>query len=272
MSILEEIFDYPFLIKIFDKLLTDKEKINMISINKYLNNKKYKLKFYNNKKCYPNDQKYWYFDCLTKIEIGISFRLPKFVKYLKINETNKFIKIGNFPETVTHYHFDNGSTNFVSAISIPHSCKHLYIKNLSCQHDLSKNVTHLEIDSYDDSIFHVPKSITHLKINCKIRFIESKTLTHLELKFDYNTILNTPNLKCVTFESLYNLKFIDSLPSSVKYLKFKSIFPSLLNLLNLSNIERIKFNAYCETNFPPHIKISYYNKINDLSIAGFKYN
>ena len=38
MSILEEIFDYPFLIKIFfqnNLLLTDEDKFNIISVNKY---------------------------------------------------------------------------------------------------------------------------------------------------------------------------------------------------------------------------------------------
>ena len=57
MSILEEIFEYPFLIKIFNKILTDEDKINIISINKYLNNKKCKLLYYYNIKCYPDHQK-----------------------------------------------------------------------------------------------------------------------------------------------------------------------------------------------------------------------
>ena len=275
---LEEIFEYPFLIKIFNSLLTDKEKINIISVNKYINQNKYKLKFYEQKHCRPSDWKRWYFDCLTKIEISVLFKLPQLITHLKINEIIEIVEKEDIPESVTHYHVKNKGKFKISEIFIPRFCTHLYIKNFSCQHHLTKNVTHLEINHYDDSEFHVPKSVTHLKINCKILCIKSKTLTHLEFRtraeqINKNLILNTPNLKCVTFITFYNFKIFDNFPPSVKYLKFQYTLSDIFNSVDLSNIERIKLGNYFGLQFPPHInKISHYKNNNDLSIAGFKYN
>lgn len=42
---LQEIFEYPFLIRIFNKIFTDEEKIKISILNKYFNSKKFKFLF-----------------------------------------------------------------------------------------------------------------------------------------------------------------------------------------------------------------------------------
>ena len=275
MSILQQIFEYPFLIKIFDKLLTDKEKINVISVNKYINQNKRKLKFYNKKRCIPSQWKYWYFDCLVKIEIYILFRLPESLKYLKIHIIDEAIDEGDIPKSVTHFHIEN-TKRFYSNIIIPNHISHLYFKYLSCNDNLGDYVTHLEIGDFNYFEFCVPKSIIYLKISSEIRIINSQSLIHLEFgdkilkPLSYFT-LNTPNLIEITVGKFYGSEMINEIPNFVKRLNFKGkLYTDYLS--NLKNVTHLKIIKCHNLNFPSHLKISYYDEIDNKSVAKFEYN
>ena len=192
MSIIEEIFEYPFLMRIFNKLLTDIEKIRLIC-NKFIYNNKYKLRF--NEQYYVNSlhKNDWYFNCLTNVRIYSNFELP-------INTTHLFYDHKdpiNFmlPNTITHltfgylfnqhiaqYRFSERERNngthknpiFVKSF-IPDSVIHLEFGrcfNKPIEKCIPDSIKHLELgNAFRYTIKDLPESIISLHVyspNCKI--------------------------------------------------------------------------------------------------------
>lgn len=175
MSIIEKIFEYPFLVRIFDKLLTDKEKIILISINKYFNNIKIKFTFRKRKRIIKKDKNKWFYNCLTKITINENFEyfeFPTQIKKLNV-EFNSNQNIQNcIPNSVTHLVFGFDFNQTVKN-SIPNSVTHLifvcnFDKNLEC---LPSSITHLSIKYYNEKINKLPSSLRKLK--CTIGFFNT---------------------------------------------------------------------------------------------------
>lgn len=126
MSIIESIFYYPFLMRIFDKLLTDKEKLKLI-VNKNIYNNRCKLRFHEELDIYssPNNN-YWCFNCLTNINIHQLAILPKFIKRLSFNDYSNWTKsiYKYIPDTVIDLYFGN-KFNLPIHNCIPKSVKYL---------------------------------------------------------------------------------------------------------------------------------------------------
>ena len=188
MSIIEKIFEYPFLMRIFNALLTDKEKISLIS-NKYINNNKFKLKFYRRYRCIKKDKKKWHYNCLTNIIVRTLFR---------------------FPVNVNHVTFDDSFTNT--------------IKNIS---KLNKNITYLTFGNFFNKPVEnfIPNSVTHLKFgdcfNKPVKFLPN-SVKHLKLgKFYYIRELSL-FITCLTIQ--YSDQKLAKLPSLLTKLKCSNIF------------------------------------------------
>lgn len=242
MNIIEHIFDHPFLMRIFDKLLTDQEKLNLIC-NKFIYERRTKLRFHNpvsiTRRCWIK----WYYNCLTHVIMTEMFKLPKHVTHLKLyidEDEVEFdeIQYGEIPSTITHLHL--GGSGF-SEFSIPNSITHFYTSDsqVISYIDSSSRITHLEIEDYEDEI------LENLKNNDSIEFLIT--------------------------DGIYGESLEDLLLKSVKHLTIKSKLekeddkkiPSFVTNLSIRNHKKFKF--------PSTIKVTEFNSKNKLSVAGFPY-
>ena len=160
-----DVTNYPFLIRILNNLLNDKDKIKIISLNKYLNNKRTKFTYDKQIKIKDNDQYEWYYDCLTNIFVNEIFRFPKSLKSLTFgNHFNK--SIGNIiPNSVTNLIFGWKFNQNVYEC-IPNSVTHLtfgFEFNKNIEGCIPNSVTNLRFGYtfYDNdvrdknTIFHI---------------------------------------------------------------------------------------------------------------------
>ena len=138
---LQEIFEYPFLIRILNKLLDNKSKLNLITTNKLIFEKKLKFTI---DKLIENPERYqncWFYDCLTNILIKEKIKLPLYVTHLTFGwYFNQNIE-GCIPNSVTHLTFGFGFNQKIEGC-IPNSVTHLTLKNkhfyeINKQHILS---------------------------------------------------------------------------------------------------------------------------------------
>ena len=86
---IEEIFEYPFLMRIFNNLLTNNEKIKLIQLSSSIKSQRHKLKFNERFELTRKDFNTWYYDLLTDIYIGqnlskdeLNYVLNNFPKYM----------------------------------------------------------------------------------------------------------------------------------------------------------------------------------------------
>lgn len=167
MSIINKIFKYPFLIRILNELLSDQDKLNLFYCGNIFNSKnKTMLKFYNQYKIKKRDQKCWWYNCLTNVEIDeieLFLPLPIFVTRLTFGpHFNQNVR-SCIPDTVTHLTFGL-SFNKDIKYSIPNSVTHLsfsyrFFRNIKgC---IPNSVKYLKIDEYlyKQEKEHIPSSV-----------------------------------------------------------------------------------------------------------------
>ena len=242
---LQELFEYPFLIRILNKIFTDNDKIKIIELNKILNDKRTKFTYDKQITLKDNDQYKWYYDCLKNVYISEDlprFPLPKSTKrlifdiYYNQNVENyipnsvKCINFGwNFnqslenciPKSVKYLRLGPGFHQSLEHC-IPH-IKHLY---LNSKNKLSNSLTHLTFGDYYDELFNqeIPLSVTHLTFGYHFNHYVNdipNSVTHLTFgwKFD-QPINNIPNsVIYLEFGFAFN-QDVNNIPNSIKYLKF----------------------------------------------------
>lgn len=242
MSIIEHIFEYPFLMNIFDKLLTDKEKLKLIC-NKFIYNNRLKLRFHTPTICKGRSYKNWYYNCLTHVITKDIFKFPDHVTHLKlIQHKHKIhlssIKEGDIPKTVTHLHC---SEYFNKKIVIPNNVSHIYFEeNESVEFiNSSITVTNLEIlDLERDECgeLGIPKCVENLTFSYRVKYLG-------------NVIKNS--IKKITFKGKFYQSLIEEIPLTVTHL--------MVN--NPTNFK-----------FPDYLKVTKCDpKESEISIAGFEY-
>ena len=271
---LQELFTYPFLIRIFNNIF--KDKIKIISLNKFFNNLKIKftydkqinIRLYNNeifsklpfdkqikilKSRYDFLKSEWFFHRLTNVVVDDFYELPSSVTRLTFGGLfNKDVK-GYIPNSVIYLKFDICFNQCIENC-IPNSVEHLkfgYSFEQKIENLIPNSVTHLTLTNFLNYTYYhgnIPPSITHLKIRNRIRGpidCIPRTVTHLNFGKDFDQSIESLIPNSVThltwgsniFESSGNC-----IPSSVVYLKFKnkfcrskiSSFPSLLRYLHCS--------------------------------------
>ena len=191
-------FEYPFLIRIFDKLLSDQDKINIISVSKFLNKNKTKFKFYNKYICKYEDSNEWYFESLTNIIVDKIFEFPKSITKLTFDYFfNDYVR--NIPNTVTHLKFGDHFNQILNEGDIPYSVTHLKFGlyfNQKINDAIPKNVKYLKFGSYfNRSIHDLPHSITHLALgrffNKNVKYFP-KSIIYLEFEYGFDRKIDLP--------------------------------------------------------------------------------
>lgn len=261
---LKNLFEYPFLIRIFNTLLTDKSKINIISVNKFLN--KIKFTFSNKYLINLRDEVKWFYYLLINIEIKENFydfsvnlnkeiiSLSRFTNLKTITIRFNFFnnKMNYIPYSVTKLIF-NYQFNFnIIKNSIPSHINELIFSNNFNQplspKSIPKSVTHLTFGYFFNRSVNdrIPKSITHLTFggcfNKEIResFLKTK-ITHLTFGRDFNLPVKNYIPDTVThliFGRNFN-KSIRNLPRSIEYLTINSCFKNRIKKENFPLLKEL---------------------------------
>ena len=125
---LQELFEYPFLIRFLNKILNDNDKIKLIELSKTFNSLIKRTKFTYDIIVHLkiDNQHEWYYDCLKNVYISkrLNIPFPKSTKRIIFSPVfNENIE-NWIPNSVTHmtfgYDFNQPITN-----SIPNSVKYL---------------------------------------------------------------------------------------------------------------------------------------------------
>ena len=99
---LQELFTYPFLIRILNKIFNDNDKLNVINLNKYFNNKRTKFTYDTKIKIKHQIKNLWYYNCLTNVVVYDLIKLPEKVKTLSFGKYfNKSVE-NYIPDSVTY--------------------------------------------------------------------------------------------------------------------------------------------------------------------------
>lgn len=231
---IENIFSYPFLVRIFDKLLSDNDKLNLFTVSKYLFKNRTKFKFYEFYSCNKKDSNKWYYDCLINIKIKEVFKFPKNLTHLSFDYSfnepiDDLIKYS--PDTLTHLIFGHDFNQKIDNL-IPNSIVYLefgwnFNRSLKTLINLPLLSTLILSCHFNQSVRNcIPNSVRKIKFgsrfnisikNCIPNFVES-------LKFGYR------------FD-----KSIDDLPDSIIFLRLPrhyfdvvTKFPSNLKELKVS--------------------------------------
>ena len=218
---LPNMFEYPFLIRIFDKLLSDQDKINIISVSKNLNQQKTKFKFYKKYICKEEDCNKWYFQRLTKIIVFKIFKFPECVTHLKLDMLfDDFIE--NIPKSITHLSFGDGYGWYTK--SVPNWITHLKLNNTV---RLTPQI--------------IPNSVTHLKFNHlfnkRIENCIPNSVIRLEFGYCFNHSIEylPDSIKYLSLECNYD-KFVTKLPSNLRKLECCKSFLENNKHLNFDGI------------------------------------
>ena len=242
---LEEIFEYPFLIKIFDSLLTDKEKINLFYVSKFIHEKKHKFTFEEEYFCDKKYKNKWFFNCLRNIKVKRIFEFPKFITKLKFDDHFDY-DFGKIPSTITHLTFGHYfNRQFYDCI--PNSVTHLtfgYCFNKRVNNLLPNSITHLTFGNNFNQPIHnsIPDSVTHLKFGDDFdQFIQN----HIP-----------KNVKCLMFGRKFDCPIVNSIPNSVTHLKFGQLFSRNLDVLPNSITHLYLSSLYNKTisRFPKNLE------------------
>ena len=281
INMLPNIVDYPFLIRIFNKIFTDQDKIKIISLNKYLNNKKTKFTYDKQIKIDEYFKNLWYYDRLTNISVDEGFKFPRFVTHLTIRPwldgTFTFYE-GCIPNSITHLKFDEDFNQPVFNY-IPNSVTHLMFMfgfNQDIKKSIPNSVTNLTfIGHFNQNIEGcIPSSVTHLTLSCHfdqpLNNIPN-SVTHLKLSF-YLYRKCIPN--SVTHLELERGNYEDLIPNSVTHLKIlpdenqnlKNCIPNSVKILDLG----IVFNNDIENVIPDSVEYLELGDIFNKSIGNLK--
>ena len=208
---LEELFEYPFIIKILNKILNDEDKIKIISSSKCLLDKKLKLRFNDKIEISQDDCDKWYYDCLININVKKIFKFPKHVEHLSFNDyVESFVdfKKGCIPNSVTHLIFSQHFDQNVE-VCIPNSVTHLsfgFHFNQPVRGGIPNSVIHLSFGNYFDQTIKdgIPNSVTHLSFGSHFnKSIDSlpDSIIYLELHDNYNQKINKVPKKLKVIQS-----------------------------------------------------------------------
>lgn len=121
---LNDIFEYPFLIRIFNNLFIDQDKIKIISLNKFLNSKRTKFTYNNLLKIREEFQTLWFYDCLTNVGVDNVFKFPNSITHLTFGFFFDKPIENKIPNTVTHLTFGKYFDQCIEN-NIPNSVTHL---------------------------------------------------------------------------------------------------------------------------------------------------
>ena len=196
---IQNIFEYPFLMRIFNKLLTDKEKLNLI-VNKFIYDNKHRLKFNEQHYIHSMNGNEWYFNCLTNIKIDHLFNMviPSSVTHLTFGE-NFDTSIENcIPDSVTYLTLGEGHSpkldisifNQEIKGNLPRNLIYLYLgsnfrKSINCLTENCPFLEHLELaPSYYEKINSLPNSLKYL--TCSGMFYKiNKHVINEKIKIKY---------------------------------------------------------------------------------------
>ena len=129
---LQELFTYPFLIRILNKIFNDNDKLNVINLNKYFNNKRTKFTYDTKIKIKRKIKNLWYYNCLTNVVVYDLITLPEKVTSLKFGKYfNKSVK-NYIPNSVKYLSFGYNFDQNVEKC-IPDSVTHLNFGYWFCQ-------------------------------------------------------------------------------------------------------------------------------------------
>lgn len=153
-SLIEEIFTYSFLTKIFNKLLYDDDKINIIKIIKICN-----LELYDYHFCNQKDKEKEHFNNFTNIVVVDNFELPRLTKKLTLGFSNGIVTI---PNSVIHLTFIETFYKPVKII-IPDSVRKITLGSFF-KADFKDFVTNFVKKIVINSPFTDPAFLTNLQI------------------------------------------------------------------------------------------------------------
>ena len=222
---LQEIFQYPFLMRIFNSLLNNDDKMNLIC-NKYIHNNKYKLLFFDNIYCYPFHRTKWFYNRLTNIKVFEMFEFPTSITNLNFDSFVRNFDKKYIPDTVTHLKFGRYDENMQSCI--PTTVTHLtfsgFISKIteSC---IPNSVTHLTFTEFFNANIDncIPNSVTHLRFftHFSIKCIPN-SVRYLIFDFYHNSDGIPYSFLYLQMFLLENKDFLRSIP--IKYIKINKIF------------------------------------------------
>lgn len=204
--------------RIFNNLLTDKEKVNLI-VNKYIYFHKYKLRFNEQRYVNSSNKNNWYFNCLTNVKIFINFELP-------IN--------------TTHLYYDHrGPIDFVLPNTITHlNFGYLFNHNIQKYHpleELGKYKYHNFVNSYiPDSVIYLEfgKCFNKSIYGCIPNSVKYLKIDSFYFEFAINDLpesiisLHIRSSKCQIYDSL---KLPKSLQNLVVHVKFKNLIKDMIS-------------------------------------------
>ena len=234
---LEELFTYPFMIKILNKILNDNDKILIISLNKFFNDKR--LKFIYNKqvniRLYNDDQFYklsdkeqlkilksknfkskrieflkheWFYNCLTNVLVDYLYKLPYSITRLTFG-----------------FNFNQSIENI-----IPDSVIWLtfgFCFNQSIQRSVPNSVKYLEFGyHFNQPIFgSIPNSVKYLTFGCEFDLCIENCLPNSVTHLKFNNISSYENLKYIP-DSVNHLviRYISECPTQIMDLLLDKFF------------------------------------------------
>ena len=230
---LQNIFEYPFLVRIFNLLLNNEDKMNLIICNKYINNNKHKLLFFDNIHCYPYHRTKWYYNRLINITVFEIFEFPKLITNLKFDGFIKNFNKNCIPNSVIHLTFGTYVEDMQGCI--PDSITHLTFSGFqfkitkTCIPNSSPNLVFGDffIGNIDNCI---PNSITYLRFGKRFCDFSSECLPN---SIRYLIFDHYPNGEGWSNSFLYlekflleNKDFLKSIP--IKYIKINKIFKEII--------------------------------------------
>ena len=225
---LQEIFEYPFLVRILNKTFNDNDKIKLISLNKFLNSKR--TKFTYDKRIFINltvketidcwtsirdglaqitgihHRDGWYYNCLTNITTGDIFKFPDSITNLSFSCYFDQPILNCIPNSVTHLtlgdYFNQPILN-----CIPNSVTHLTLGddfNQTIKDGIPNSVTHLTIKNFVSEEIENLSNVTHLIITTtetkKVKFPHSLVFLRANENFlEFNKENISSNIKVKLF-------------------------------------------------------------------------
>ena len=182
---LVKVFEYPFMIRILNKILNDDDKIKIISLNKFFNNKRTKFT-YDKQIIIIDNKNEWYCDCLTNIVVYENFKLPKHI--IRLTFGNIFNECVDFclPNSVNYLTFGNFFNKPIENC-IPNSVVYL---TFGCCFDqpvescIPNSVTYLRFSEiFKRKLKTLPSSLRYLR--CSRQFYEiNKHIINDNVKVD----------------------------------------------------------------------------------------
>lgn len=251
MWVFDFIFDYLFLLRTFvqsNNYLKDKDKLKLISINKFFHNNRTRFVFHDRYICKPQDIDLWYYNCLTKVFLEEKVKLPLLVTNVHFDYYFDDDDLQNYlPETVTKVYFDipfkkswKPTPTWMTRLGVRHNRKlkigiipnSVKILNLGyrfteiAKNAISKSVRVLNLGSYCNPIDDfIPNSVKNLY------------LPYFDEPLTKNSIPHSVRYLCL---SNFNKRLeIDSIPKSLLQLEFQFEFDQEIDVLINSSLTHL---------------------------------